>query len=330
MKVLAIGPETGAPSWDWVGLGMADELARYFRIVLFKGFEEIPNADLILIVKQRPPAPFVGAAKARGARVCYAPVDAYQDPEEIAADAGMLGDCHAVLLHSEALRPAMGPFCSRLALVEHHARYTLEELATFKAEGFLLWIGALQHVPHVLGWLECNPPPIEVRLLTDLNVRSARLAAHVEAHRQRFALRIRDDRINGYPVEPWSEAAQARLMQGCKAAIDIKGNSFSQITKPPTKAQQFVASGIAFGCNPGHPATAYFRSHGFEPADACDFDRLLSHSYWVETRRFAGRLRERTARDAVGRVYRQILDGADPVSTSVHRDGAGPGEACVS
>jgi hypothetical protein len=330
MKILAIGPETGAPSWDWVGLGMADELARYFRIVLFKGFEEIPNADLILIVKQRPPAAFVGAAKAKGARVCFAPIDVYRDPEEIAADAAMLGECNAVLLHSEALRPALTPFCSRLAFVEHHARYALADLATFKAEGFLLWIGALQHVPHVISWLERNPPPVEVRLLTDLNARSARLAAHVEAHEQGFALRIRNGKINGYPVEPWSEAAQAKLMQGCKAAIDIKGSSFSQATKPPAKAQQFVASGIPFGCNPGHPAAAYFRSHGFEAADARDFDRLLSHAYWAETRRFAGSLRELTARGAVGRVYRQVLEGTDIATLPSPREGSGLAGTCVS
>ena len=72
---------------DRHGLGMADELGQYFHVVLFKDFDAIPSADLILIVKQRPPAAFVGAAKSRGARVCFAPVDVYQNQEEIAADA---------------------------------------------------------------------------------------------------------------------------------------------------------------------------------------------------------------------------------------------------
>jgi len=329
MKVLAIGPETGAPSWDWIGRGMADELGQHYRVVLFKDFDEIPDADLILIVKQRPPAAFVGAAKSRGARVCFTPVDIYQDREQIAADAAMLGDCDALLLHSEALRPALAPYCSNLALVEHHARYALDDLAAFKAEGFLLWIGAFQHVPHVIAWLDRNPPPMEVRLLTDLDRRTARLAAHFEAHRQGLTLRIRDGRVNGYPAEPWSEAAQARLMQACKAAIDIKGNSFAQVTKPPTKAQQFVASGIPFGCNPSHPAAAYFRARGFELADAGDFDRLLSHTYWAETQHFAVQLRELTARDAVGRVYRQILEGSNPVSVPPDRAETGPSAICA-
>jgi hypothetical protein len=311
MTVLAIGPKTTAPSWEWVGRGTAGALRGHFDVVVFNDFDEVPPAELILIVKRRPPAGFVAAARAQGKRVYFAPIDAYQDPAEIAADAGMLGDCTAVLSHSEALRPLLQPFCRRVAPVEHHARFALDRLADFRTDGFLLWIGGFQHVPQVLDWLERHPPPLEVRLLTDLDKRSARIAGHVEAHRLGHALKIRDGRINGHPAEPWSEAAQAALMRACKAAIDIKGSSFNQTTKPPTKAQQFVASGVAFGCNPGHPAMAYFRARGFEPADAADFDRLLSEAYWAETRRFAARLREWTSLAAVGRAYRDILTAAD-------------------
>jgi hypothetical protein len=54
MTVLAIGPRAASPSWDWVGLGMAGGLARYFDVVLFDGLERPPDADLVLVVKQRP------------------------------------------------------------------------------------------------------------------------------------------------------------------------------------------------------------------------------------------------------------------------------------
>jgi hypothetical protein len=330
MKILAIGPRTGAASWEWVGLGMAGELRRYFNIVLFDGFDVVPAADLILIVKQRPPADFVAIAKARGMKVYFAPIDVYRDPSEIAADAAMLGDCEVVLLHSEALCPALAPFCREIALVEHHARFMLERLADFKADGFLLWIGAFQHVPQVLHWLDRHPSPIEVRLLTDLDTRGARIAGHFEAHRLGLSLRIRDGRINGHRAERWSETAQAKLMQSCKAAIDIKGSDFNQATKPPTKAQQFVASGVPFGCNPDHPAVAYFRARGFEPADGSDFDRLLSQAYWVETQRFAGWLREWTSLDAVGRAYRHILAPAAPASATPQVERTEAGRSCAS
>jgi hypothetical protein len=330
MKTLAIGPRTAAASWEWVGLGMAGELQRHFDIVLFDGFGEVPAADLVLIVKQRPPADFVAGARARGAKVHFAPIDVYRNPSEIASDAAMLSDCESVLLHSEALRPALEPFCRHIALVEHHARFALERLADFRNDGFVLWVGAFQHVPQVLRWLERHPSPIEVRLLTDLDTRAARIAAHFEAHRFGLSLRIRDGGINGHLAERWSEKAQTVLMQRCKAAIDIKGDDFNQATKPPTKAQQFVASGIPFGCNPGHPAAAYFRARGFEPADADDFERLLSQAYWAQTREFAARLRQWTSLDAVGHAYRRILAPDEPASAAPQAEPSAAAPPCGS
>src|SRR5258706_10040340 len=111
MTALAIGPRTGAASWEWVGQSMASELGRDFQVVVFDGFSEIPKADVILIVKQRPPGDFVARAASAGTRIFFAPIDVYQDPSEIAADAGMLGTCEAVLAHSEALGPVLAPFC---------------------------------------------------------------------------------------------------------------------------------------------------------------------------------------------------------------------------
>jgi len=307
MTMLAIGPRAASPSWDWVGLGMARALARYFDVVLFDGLERPPDADLVLVVKQRPSAAFVESACRRGARVFFAPIDIYRNPADIAADAAMLHGCDAVLVHAPALRPALAPFCRRTCDVEHHARFALDRPADFNADGPLLWIGAVQHVPHVLHWLDRHRPPVEVVLLTDLDSRSGRIAAHLAARRLGVSLRIGAGAINGHRAERWSEAAQTSLMQTCKASIDIKGDSFDQATKPPTKAQQCVASGVPFGCNAGHPATTYFEAHGFDVADAADFGRLLSRDYWAETRAFGARLREWTSLDAVGRAYHRIL-----------------------
>jgi hypothetical protein len=310
MTVLAIGPRAASPSWDWVGLGMAGGLARYFDVVLFDGLERPPDADLVLVVKQRPSAAFVACARRRGARVFFAPIDVYRNPADIAADADMLRGCDAVLVHAPALRPVLAPFCRRTCNVEHHARFALDRLADFNADGPLLWIGAIQHVPHVLHWLDRHSPPIDVVLLTDLDSRSGRIAAHLAARRLGVSLRIGGGAINGRRAEQWSEVAQARLMHGCKASIDIKGDSFDQATKPPTKAQQFVASGVPFGGNANHPALGYFRARGFEAADAADFGRLLSRGYWSETRAFAARLRDWTSLDAVVRAYHRILSCA--------------------
>ena len=54
----------------------------------------------------------------------------------------------------------------------------------------------------------------------------------------------------GYAIETWSERRQEEMMRECKAALDAKAtNRFNQYYKPPTKAQQFVASGIPFAVN---------------------------------------------------------------------------------
>ena len=124
--------------------------------------------------------------------------------------------------------------------------------------------------------------------------------------------------VNGHQLEEWSEAAQARLMRDCRAAIDIKGDSFNQKMKPPTKAQQFVASGVPFGCNPDHPAMAYFRARGFAVAEAADFDRLLSRSYWEQTQQIAVPLRADISLQAVSRTYRQALNQVGPAGKRHH------------
>jgi hypothetical protein len=289
---------------------MAGALACYFDIVLFDGLEQPPGADLVLVVKQRPSAAFVDSARRQGARVFFAPIDIYRTAADIAADADMLHGCDAVLVHAPTLRPVLAPFCRRACDVEHHARFALDRLADFNADGPLLWIGAIQHVPHLLHWLDRHEPPGGVLLLTDLDSRSGRIAAHLAARRLGVSLRIGGDAINGHRAERWSEAAQTRLMRRCKASIDIKGDSFAQTTKPPTKAQQCVASGVPFGANATHPAMAYFAARGFDLADATDFRRLLSRGYWAETRAFAARLREWTSLDAVGRAYHRILSCA--------------------
>jgi len=307
MKTLAIGPRTAAPSWAWVGQAISRELSSDFNVLQFDSFDDAPGSDLFLIIKQRPPASFVAERLRRGSRLFFAPIDVYHDPLEIAADAGMLGSCTAVLLHSEALLPALSPYCRKIVPVEHHGRFVLPALASYRSEGFILWLGAFEHLPYLLHWLDRHPPPLEVRLLTNLTSRAGRAAGHFIAHELGISLRVTNGEVNGYAAQEWSEAAQAEMMQTCRAAIDIKGESFNQQMKPPTKAQQFVASGVAFGCNPDHPAIAYFHTRGFEVADAADFERLLSRSYWEETQRFAFSLRDDLSLATVSQAYRQVL-----------------------
>jgi hypothetical protein len=115
------------------------------------------------------------------------------------------------------------------------------------------------------------------------------------------------DEINGFPAFAWSEAAQAQMMRACRAALDIKGQDFNQSTKPPTKSQKFIASGIPFACNADSPMARYFRQRGFHLAQPTDTARLFSHDYWKETRQAGARLREALSFGSVSAVYRGKL-----------------------
>jgi hypothetical protein len=316
---VAFGPATDTPSWEWVGIDTAKALAPYFATTIFESFSVAPAADIVVTIKHSPPADFIAKVHARGGKLVYLPIDRYESEEEINNDHDFLCSCDQVLLHSAALLPFIEPHCRKVRLVEHHCRYALNETVPFRTDGYLLWIGAAQHLPHVISWLKGHPTHTEIRLLTNLHDIRGRAAAHFRAHRMGMSLCVKGGKVNGFPVFAWSEEAQREMMSECCAAFDIKGNDFNQSTKPATKAQQFVASGIPFGCNPGSSVAVWFHSQGFDVACANDHDRLRSRSYWTETQEFGRVLRKSLSMDAVLQSYRQaftsLLSGTSSIET---------------
>lgn len=308
MRRIAIGPVRPVPSWQWVGEGTAAALGADHAVATFADYGRPPPADLLLLVKQRPPDGFVGAAQAAGTRVVFLPIDLYESAGALLADAPFLAACDLVLSHSEALLPLLRPHCRRLGFVEHHGRDVLPEPAAWHEAGYVLWIGGLQHLPHLLRWLERTRLPAPLRLLTDLDNPVARAAAAAVARRLEVELDIAMDAVNGHAAFAWAPERQRAMMTECRAAIDIKGDDFAQRTKPPTKGQQLVASGIPFACDPGGATAAHFRARGFAVADPADPARWFSQAYWGETARFAARLRPHLSPEAVGAVYRHWIE----------------------
>jgi hypothetical protein len=318
MMRLAIGPADHTASWEWVGAGTAPELAKYYEVAFFADFASLPTADLIVAIKQPPSIAALDVIHASGGRVIYVPIDYYHSTEAIVADAKMLRSVDLVLVHSEVLRPHLAPYTRRIGFVEHHSRDALPDLAAYKREGFVLWVGACENLPHLMRWVEENSPPFEIQLLTNLNNRQSRVSAHFRAHDIGVRLKFTDDSVNGLKVFAWSKDTQESMMRACRGAMDIKGNNFNQSTKPPTKGQQFVASGIPFGCNTDSSTAAYFADRGFALAEPCDAERLLSRGYFDETRAFATSLSEWTSLATVGRAYhahfQSLLGSEDLVS----------------
>lgn len=305
--VIAFGPERKSPSWEWVGYDSARELSKTSRMIVYDDMRSNPpECDVLFIVKSRPRPEFLVKARERGSRIVYCPVDIYQSPAEIDRDAGFLAACDMVLVHNERLLPLLGRHCPNTHFVEHHGRFTLPEMTDFKEDGFVLWVGGCQYMAHFLSWLQLHPIKNEVKILTDLDrmwkKRGARRYSSI-------SLRLERRELAGCKLYRWSERKQLEMMRECKAAIDIKRlDDFNQYTKPPTKAQKFIASGIPFAANPGSYTEEYFRLRGFSVASPEDPDRWFSRSYWEETREFGRKLRESTSLEAVGRRYRELIE----------------------
>jgi hypothetical protein len=286
---------------------MSTELEKYFDVTRFDSFETIPICEALLIVKHRPSLALVKNLRERGVKIIFAPIDLYASPTEILHDRELLESCDLVLSHSEPLLCYLRPYCTRIALVEHHGKYTLPILSSYKQNGYVLWIGGLQYAPYLLHWLRNHPVEREVKILTDLKNLAALSAARSLARKLGLLIEIGPHWINEHEARVWSETEQLRMMRECKAAIDIKGSDFNQSTKPPTKAQKYVSSGIPFACNWEASASRYFRARSFELASPLDQDRWFSPEYWQETVAFAKGLRERLSIEAVGLSYRTEL-----------------------
>lgn len=308
MMALAIGPERDYPSWNWVGPDTAREMEKYFTVSIFGSYDKVPDADVIMIVKDRPPMAFVETARRMASKLIYLPIDFYGGADQIRRDADFLGACDLVLCHCETLMDFFRPYSARVGFVEHHGKYMLPAPAAYKQSGYVLWVGGCQYLPYLMRWLEDHPISCEIKILTNFNDRRARIAARLLAAEIGVPLRFTEGSVNGHEIRIWSEGEQLAMLRACKAAIDIKGTDFNQAHKPPTKAQQFVGSAIPFACNPNSYAARYFRDRGLDLANPRAEDRWFSREYAAESRTFSRALRELTSLETVGRAYKTHID----------------------
>jgi hypothetical protein len=309
-KTIAFGRVFDQPSWSWAGFEVARELSKHYDVVLFDSDANPPPCDVLFLIKKRPTPRLIETLQP-GTKLVYCPIDAYRSADELEADGGLLRACDAILVHSERLRPLLRAYCASVHFVEHHTRYALPELAPFKPDGFILWIGHCQYIPYLLHWLASHPLDHDVRLLTDLESERGRRAAARNAAQIGLPFELHGDskRVAGCRLYRWSEYRQQLMMRECKAGLDVKHTElFSQYHKPPTKAQQFIASGIPCAVNSESSSAAYFRARGFELASPADPARWLSHEYWQETHEAAVRLRAETSIESVVETYRRLIE----------------------
>ena len=301
--IVAVGPVSHVPSWNWVGMNIVSELSKYCDVEIFKNFESLPAAKVIIIVKQLPPSGFLKAAKGKS-KVIYCPIDYFFDDNMIAASAHILSGFEFILTHAESLKPLFNRFAPTF-LVEHDGRYTLPERCKYRPQGYVLWIGGYQFVPYLMNWFRDHPPRYEVKLLTDYKNKSAIGRAQTLSRELNISL---SKLLKSCEMYEWSEKIQTKMMKECKAAIDIKGTSFSQVHKPPTKGQKYISSGIPFAINQGNCCLNYFRSRSFNVCDPTNTERWFSENYWRETMKFAKHLRDQISSTTVGRTYLRYVE----------------------
>jgi hypothetical protein len=285
MKI-AIGPARDAfPSWHWCGGDLIPELARHHDIRVFRRYSDLTrdNFDAVLAVKIPPST--LSPVKVK--RLVYIPVDFFETMGQVRNHLSFLKSCHRIATHCSRLDSYLGPHCDHLAHVDHYGKYVLPEMAPYRTDGLVLWTGQGKYVKNLLQWHALHPPRcFDLRILTN----DSRLLWP-----QPDALRVR--------VESWSEARHMSLLGAARAGLDIKGSSFEQMTKPPTKAQQSVASGVPFAVNRESYSWEWFHSRGFDLADPDDEQRWFSHRYWEETREFGLHLREELSKERVVASY---------------------------
>ena len=98
------------------------------------------------------------------------------------------------------------------------------------------------------------------------------------------------------------------MMREAKAGLDIKGDSFNQANKPPTKVHQYILSGLPPAVNANCNSYTYVQSQGLNICTPDETERWLSEDYWNEVDQFAQTLQQTTTLEAVGKAYRYVLE----------------------
>ena len=287
MKV-AIGPARDYPSWQWCGGDLVPELGLSHDVRVFRQYSELSNEsfDAVMMIK----APPSRLCTTVNRKIVYLPVDFFESERQIQSCLPFLRSCSAVATHCSRLDSHLAPYCKRLVHVEHYGKYVLPSMSEYKPEGFVLWTGQGKYVKPTLSWHGKISRGFDLIVLTN-NCGWTR------------------DSIPraGVTLELWSEKEHLRLLGEARAGLDIKGSDFNQMTKPPTKAQQFVASGVPVAVNRESYSWEWFHERGFDLADPDDEERWFSRRYWEETREFGLHLRDTISMENVVSSYLDLL-----------------------
>jgi hypothetical protein len=293
---VAFGPVVpGWGSWEWLGAGLATELAGSCATTCFPSWD-VPDAAVVFVIKHVPPPEWLAMAAERSA-VVFCPVDAYGSPAAIDADAALLRQCGRIVVSCERLRRFFAPYAP-VEYLDHPVKFAAPLRPTWQADGPFLWVGVRSNLPPLIEWVNRHPLPGELVVLTNLEDPADVPAATAFGFRPDRAVRI----------EHWSPERHLERTAQARAALDVKGQDFRARHKPPAKALDFLASGVPLALNPDSSPVEHLARLGFTVASPLDTDRWLSRDYWEDTQRFGAALRELLSLRRVGLRYRRLID----------------------
>ena len=293
--VVAFGPAVPWGSWQWVGEETVRELPRYFVATRY-ALGEVPEADVIVVVKHLPPPSFFDRIPPRSA-ILYCPVDYYGDASQIDQDGALLRRCCRIVVHCERLRKYFSPYAP-VVYMDHPVRFITTDLVEYRTEGYVLWVGVWSNLPPLVQWVNAHPLPCQLKVLTNLD--------DLQAYQTPADLGFCD--VGAVSVEQWSEERHRELTLRAMAALDIKGDDFRARHKPPAKGIDFITSGLPLAMNPQSSTAEHLARMGFEVVSPSDANRWFSREYWEETRSFGQALRELLSRRRIGLRYKRLIE----------------------
>jgi hypothetical protein len=228
----------------------------------------------------------------------FCPIDYFHKLEEIKKQSHILCQCDLILSHSQRLVSHFAQY-TKTYYVDHHLKFVLPKIASYKKTGPIIWTGHSDNIPYLLHFLTKCQLPTTIQILTDAD------PSKNDANKQLLG---QASKLNKIEIQQWTPRRQLEALAKARAAIDIKGNTFNQNHKPPTKLQMYVASGVPIACNTSCESYQYGLEQGLPVATPNEIDRWFSKEYYDQTVELAKRLRIELSQGVICSKYRQYFE----------------------
>lgn len=282
----------GWGSWEWLGQEMIPAFQRWANVETFTYDQPPPKHGTLIVIKHPPPRLWQKSLRASAVPVIYAPVDFYDSLREIDQDASWLTQINLVVVHCHRLLPYFQPY-SPVTYLDHPLRFITPQILKPGRTGPILWVGVHSNIPPLAAWLHQHPLSRPLCVLTN----------HDPVQPSEWGFPANQS----ITLERWSVERHHSILNEVSAALDIKGDDFRSRHKPPTKALDFLASGLPFAIPRTSCVAEYLMQWGFRVADPSDETTWFSTDYSTTCKHFAKSIRPTLSQDNMAEQWVKLL-----------------------